>query len=116
MDERARRIAKVEALRASGTDPYPVRFDRTHTAAEVHEHWGTIESGSETEDEVQRTISGCNAVIAGAEPYTAAVLEATPGLRVIARTGVGFDAVVSAGGVGLAGGFRSATDTRLSEN
>lgn len=46
-----------------------------------------------TEDEVQRTISGCNAVIAGAEPYTAAVLEATPGLRVIARTGVGFDAV-----------------------
>jgi len=46
-----------------------------------------------TEDEVQRTISGCNAVIAGAEPYTAAVLDATPGLRVIARTGVGFDAV-----------------------
>lgn len=46
-----------------------------------------------TEQEVQETIRGCHAVIAGAEPYTARVLEATPGLRVIARTGVGFDAI-----------------------
>jgi D-3-phosphoglycerate dehydrogenase / 2-oxoglutarate reductase len=46
-----------------------------------------------TEDEVRETIHGCQAVIAGAEPYTARVLEATPGLRVIARTGVGFDAI-----------------------
>ena len=46
-----------------------------------------------TEDEVQQTIQGCNAVIAGAEPYTAAILEATPGLRTIVRTGVGFDAI-----------------------
>ncbi|MBL8849420.1 MAG: phosphoglycerate dehydrogenase [Planctomycetaceae bacterium] len=46
-----------------------------------------------TEEEVGQTIRGASAVIAGAEPYTARVLEATPGLRVIARTGVGFDAV-----------------------
>jgi lysyl-tRNA synthetase class 2 len=53
IDERARRIAKVEALRSGGADPYPVRFDRTHTAAEVHEHWDSIEAGAETADEVR---------------------------------------------------------------
>ena len=52
-DERARRLAKLESLRAAGTDPYPVRFDRTHTAAEVHEHWDHIDAGSETTDEVR---------------------------------------------------------------
>ena len=26
-------------MRARGEDPYPVRFDRTHTLAEVREHW-----------------------------------------------------------------------------
>ncbi len=35
----------------------------------------------------------CVAVIAGTEPYTRAVIEASPELRVIARIGVGFDAV-----------------------
>jgi lysyl-tRNA synthetase class 2 len=53
IDERARRIAKLDALRAAGTDPYPVRFDRTHTAAEMHEQWDSIEDGSETTDEVR---------------------------------------------------------------
>jgi len=53
MDERGRRIAKVEALRAAGTDPYPVRFDRTHTTAELHEHWDHLEAGAETDDEVR---------------------------------------------------------------
>jgi len=27
-DERARRLAKLDALRADGVDPYPVRFER----------------------------------------------------------------------------------------
>lgn len=31
--ERARRLAKLDALRARGIDPYPVRFDRDATAA-----------------------------------------------------------------------------------
>jgi lysyl-tRNA synthetase class 2 len=51
--ERKRRIAKVDALRAAGVDPYPVRFDRTHTSAEVLRHWGEIETGSETDDVVR---------------------------------------------------------------
>src|SRR5262245_41036435 len=52
-DERSRRLAKVEALRSQGHDPYPVRFDRTHTTAEVHEHWDRLEAGDETDDEVR---------------------------------------------------------------
>jgi D-3-phosphoglycerate dehydrogenase / 2-oxoglutarate reductase len=38
-------------------------------------------------------LEGCCAVVAGSEPYTAEVLNSLPDLRVIARTGVGFDAV-----------------------
>ena len=52
-DERRRRLAKLDALRAEGTDPYPVRFDRTHTAAEMHEHWDRLEPGDETDDAVR---------------------------------------------------------------
>jgi lysyl-tRNA synthetase class 2 len=51
--ERARRLAKVDALRARGEDPYPVRFDRTHTSAEVLEHWGHLEAGMEVGDVVR---------------------------------------------------------------
>lgn len=40
-----------------------------------------------------RELTGCSAVIAGSEPYTRQVLESLPDLRVIARTGVGFDAI-----------------------
>jgi lysyl-tRNA synthetase, class II len=53
LDERTRRLAKIDALRSSGQDPYPVRFDRTHTAGEVVEHWGDLEAGEETGDEVR---------------------------------------------------------------
>ena len=42
------RLAKIEALRASGVDPYPVRYDRTHTAAEIHERFGGIEPAAAT--------------------------------------------------------------------
>lgn len=35
----------------------------------------------------------CVAVVAGSEPWTAAVIDACPKLRVLARTGVGYDAV-----------------------
>ena len=52
-DERRRRLAKVEALRAEGVEPYPVRYDRTHTAAELHEGWGGLEAGDETDDVVR---------------------------------------------------------------
>jgi lysyl-tRNA synthetase class 2 len=53
-DERAARVARVEAMRARGEDPYPVRFDRTHTLGEVREHWDTrLDAGAGT-DEVVR--------------------------------------------------------------
>jgi lysyl-tRNA synthetase class 2 len=53
-DEFAIRMAKVDALRASGEDPYPVRFDRTHTLAEVRAHWeDKVDVGGSTDDVVR---------------------------------------------------------------
>jgi lysyl-tRNA synthetase, class II len=52
-DERARRLAKVEAERAQGRDPYPVRFDRTHTTTELHTAYGGIDAGAEIDDVVR---------------------------------------------------------------
>ncbi|MCC6417326.1 MAG: phosphoglycerate dehydrogenase [Gemmataceae bacterium] len=46
-----------------------------------------------TEDELLGYLKGVSAAIAGSEPYTRRVLEAMPTLRVIARAGVGYDAV-----------------------
>lgn len=46
-----------------------------------------------TEDEVLVQLKGIDATVAGSEPYTAKVLAAHPQLKVIARVGVGYDAV-----------------------
>jgi D-3-phosphoglycerate dehydrogenase len=46
-----------------------------------------------TEDELIEHLHGASATIAGSEPYTARVLDAHPQLKVIARAGVGYDAV-----------------------
>ncbi|MCS6977112.1 MAG: phosphoglycerate dehydrogenase [Gemmatales bacterium] len=46
-----------------------------------------------TEEELLHWLPGKVAVLAGSEPYTRRVLEACPQLRVIARVGVGYDAV-----------------------
>lgn len=45
------------------------------------------------EDDLISLLNGAEAVVAGSEPYTRRVIEACPSLRVIARSGVGFDAV-----------------------
>jgi phosphoglycerate dehydrogenase-like enzyme len=45
------------------------------------------------EDELMAALDGVRASLAGSEPYTPRVLAAHPQLRVIARVGVGFDAV-----------------------
>jgi phosphoglycerate dehydrogenase-like enzyme len=45
------------------------------------------------EDELMEALVGIKATIAGSEPYTRKVLQAHPQLRVIARAGVGYDAV-----------------------
>jgi phosphoglycerate dehydrogenase-like enzyme len=46
-----------------------------------------------TEEELLPLLKGVQASVAGSEPYTRRVIEANPTLRVIARVGVGFDAV-----------------------
>jgi D-3-phosphoglycerate dehydrogenase len=46
-----------------------------------------------TEDELLAELVGIRAAVAGSEPYTKKVLQAHPQLRVIARAGVGYDAV-----------------------
>lgn len=45
------------------------------------------------EGEVLERLSGCIASLAGSEPYSRRVIEAHPQMRIIARSGVGFDAV-----------------------
>src|SRR6476660_7667972 len=53
-DERSARLAQVEAIRARGDDPYPVRFDRTHTLGEVREQWDdNVDAGASTDDVVR---------------------------------------------------------------
>jgi lysyl-tRNA synthetase class 2 len=53
-DEFRARLAKLDAIRSRGDDPYPARFDRTHTFAEVRAHWGDkIDAGTTTEDVVR---------------------------------------------------------------
>jgi len=46
-----------------------------------------------TEEELLEDLPGISATLAGMEPYTRRVLERFPDLKVIARVGVGFDAV-----------------------
>jgi phosphoglycerate dehydrogenase-like enzyme len=46
-----------------------------------------------TEDELLRAIQGVKGALAGSEPYTRRILESNRDLRVIARAGVGYDAV-----------------------
>ena len=66
----------VDILRAAG---YDVHFpDRTVLA---------------TEEDVLEAMQGIVAVIAGSEPYTDRVLAGLPRLRIISRTGVGYDRV-----------------------
>src|ERR1700754_2393731 len=45
---RAHRLAKLDALRARGVEPYPVRFDRDSTAAAVPAGLGEIAAGTDT--------------------------------------------------------------------
>jgi lysyl-tRNA synthetase class 2 len=47
--ERARRLADLDELRARGVDPYPVRFDRDRTLAELRAEFGHLEPGTETD-------------------------------------------------------------------
>lgn len=53
LDElRAIRQAKVDALRTAGVDPYPDRFERSDTAADLHARFAELAPGEETDDAV----------------------------------------------------------------
>jgi lysyl-tRNA synthetase class 2 len=46
---RAQRLAGLDELREQGIDPYPVRFDRDHSLAELRDQFGALEPGEETD-------------------------------------------------------------------
>jgi D-3-phosphoglycerate dehydrogenase / 2-oxoglutarate reductase len=70
----------VDNLRAAG---FEVRYPRDHT----------FTRGLGTEQQTIDELRGVSAVLAGGEYITAAVLEKLPELRVIARSGVGYDRI-----------------------
>src|SRR3954447_19725411 len=47
-ETRAHRLAKLDALRERGIEPYPVRFDRDSTAAALREEFGDLAAGTDT--------------------------------------------------------------------
>src|SRR5215472_11046565 len=47
------RIGKLDALRASGIDPYPRRFDRSDVAAALDQRYQHLAAGTETGDTVR---------------------------------------------------------------
>jgi lysyl-tRNA synthetase len=51
-ETRTHRLAKLEALRERGIEPYPVRFDRDSTAAAIRAEFGAIAPGTDTGKQV----------------------------------------------------------------
>jgi lysyl-tRNA synthetase class 2 len=47
--ERARRLGRIDQLRREGQNPYPYRFDRTHTLGQIRQAHETLEPGTETD-------------------------------------------------------------------
>ena len=47
------RLAKVDAIRSRGVDPWPVRFDRTHRAAELHDAHVNLGPGEDSGQHVR---------------------------------------------------------------
>jgi lysyl-tRNA synthetase, class II len=50
--EKARRLADIAAMREAGTNPYPYRFDRSHTLGEIRDAHTALEAGTETDQHV----------------------------------------------------------------
>jgi lysyl-tRNA synthetase len=51
-EERAHRLAKLDAMRERGVEPYPVRFDRDATAAGIRERFGDLDKGADSGERV----------------------------------------------------------------
>ena len=59
MDElMAQRVAKLEALRAAGIDPYPPRATRTHTAADIATIVEALPEGTSEAEGVEADVAG----------------------------------------------------------
>ncbi len=72
-----------------GSGPHLAIFERAgFVFREVPRHLDLRQS-----DQLIGALSEAESVIAGSEPYTEGVLQALPKLRVIARSGVGYDAI-----------------------
>ena len=50
--EKARRLGRIDEMRSAGANPYPYRFDRSHSLGEIRAAHGDIEPGTETDVEV----------------------------------------------------------------
>ena len=50
--EKAKRLGKIQALRDSGTNPYPYRFDRSHSLDQLRAGFGDLAPGTETDQRV----------------------------------------------------------------
>ncbi len=50
-----------------------------------------VQHGHRSEDEMIRLLQGMDAAIVGLDPFTAKVMDASPRLKVISRSGVGYD-------------------------
>ncbi|MCL1838414.1 MAG: lysine--tRNA ligase [Propionibacteriaceae bacterium] len=46
------RASKRAKLLENGVEPYPIAVPRTHSAAQVHQLWGHLQTGEETSDQV----------------------------------------------------------------
>jgi lysyl-tRNA synthetase class 2 len=51
-EQRHLRLGKLDAMRAAGVDPYPVRFDRTTTAGSIKATHSDLPPGTETDEKV----------------------------------------------------------------
>jgi len=65
------------------------RYLRAHGAKTVYHPW----HGGRTEDELIDLLKGIDGAIVSTDPFTARVIQAADRLKVISRTGVGYDAV-----------------------
>ncbi|MFC1491094.1 phosphoglycerate dehydrogenase [Nitrospinota bacterium] len=79
----------ISCERFGDIDPRPVRMLEEAGVECVYNPYGRLLA----EDDMKALIAGCNAVIGGAEPVSAAVMDCAPGLRFISRCSVGLDSV-----------------------
>ena len=71
------RRAKRDGLRRRGLDPYPLRFDRTDTAAQLHERYADL--GPDTRTGAEVSVAGRVASIRGHGKLVFATLQDVSG-------------------------------------